>query len=116
VPSVTQPSADTRADLVVAAARSPRPVTVLRVEELAGLRRPPPGSRIVVDATRAQDSYLPALATAVRWRRRLRASGGTLVIAADDAVTAALTRTGLRWVLPHRRTVEEASAAAATEA
>ncbi len=98
------------------APQGPAPsVTVLRIDRLTDVRRVPRGSRVVVDATHAPDGCLPALASAVRWRRRLRAGGGTLVLAANDVVTAALSRTGLRWVLPHCPTVDEAVAAASAE-
>ena len=91
------------------------PVTVLDLDDLSRTVRFPRGSRVVVDATAPGEVSLPSLAAIVRWRRRLRAGGGNLVVAADGAVAAALTRTGLHWVLPHRPTVDDAVAAVSAD-
>jgi hypothetical protein len=55
---------------------------------------------VVVDATRADAPSLPVLAHLVMLRRRLRAAGGNLVVAASPAVAAMLRGNGLHWAVP----------------
>lgn len=55
---------------------------------------------VVVDATRDDAPPLPVLAQLVMLRRRLRAAGGNLVVAASPGVASMLRGNGLHWAVP----------------
>ena len=57
-------------------------------------------ARVVIDATGDDPPSLPVLAQIVLVRRRLRAAGGDVVIAASPETAAVLRSTGLHWAVP----------------
>jgi hypothetical protein len=78
-------------------------VPVTRLGDVRGLD----GELVVVDAT-ASPTPLPLLARTARLRRRLKAAGGELILAAGPATAAELHRSGLDRSLPCRPDVPSA--------
>jgi len=85
-------------------------VQVLKAENL-NLNGARLGRRVVVDATGISAPSLPWLARLVHLRRKLRAHGGDLLLAANSATARQLWTSGLVKVLPARDDVPTAVAA-----
>jgi hypothetical protein len=75
-------------------------VLVLRLSDLSRARGWHLPALVVVDATIDDAPSLPVLAHLVMIRRRLRAAGGNLVVAASPAVAGMLRGNGLHWAVP----------------
>jgi hypothetical protein len=73
-------------------------VYVVDVADLADMRNWHVPARVVIDA-RSEEPAAAALAQIVVLRRRLRASGGDLAVAASPTTASALRCTGLHWVI-----------------
>jgi hypothetical protein len=93
---VTGPTAE-----VTCFARDPDgDVYLVRLDDLDHMHHWAVPARVVVDARADRTPPLPVLAQLVLLRRRLRAAGGDLVLAASPATAASLLSTGLHWVMP----------------
>ena len=66
------------------------------------------GCRVIVDATRADVLLPPTLASLVRLRRRVAATGGSLVVVAGDGAGRSIRRSGLQYSLPCAPNLSEA--------
>jgi len=86
-------------------------VFVLRMSDLDRARGWHVSALVVVDATRDEAPALPVLAQIVMLRRRLRAGGGNLVVAASPDVAGVLRGSGLHWAVPCRTDLTGAIAA-----
>lgn len=75
-------------------------VYVVHPSELDAMRGWHVAARVVVDYTADQVPTLPMLAQVVLLRRRLRAAGGDVVIAANPQTAALLRSSGLHWAVP----------------
>lgn len=75
-------------------------VYVMQIGDVPQLRGWHVPALVVIDATRDPAPSLTALAQIVLVRRRLRAAGGNLVVAASPAVAGLLRSTGLDWAIP----------------
>lgn len=87
------------------------PPRVVLLRHLVGRSRQLHGPvRLVVDSLE-QPPTLPALAKIVVIRRRLRASGGDLVLAGGPETVELLQRYGLQWALPCEVSLDDAAEA-----
>jgi hypothetical protein len=85
-------------------------VYVLPLGDLGDVRGWHVPARVVVDATHDDAPTLAVLAQIVLLRRRLRAAGGDLVIAASPSTAAALRSAGLHWAVSCRHDLSSALA------